>query len=78
MKRTKYYDKDIYKKDKLIKTIFVILITFLIGMYVGVAINYLELQEKDRKIREQCVKIDDLKEIIYQEELQDARTKSNK
>ena len=70
MKRTKYYDKDIYKKDKLIKTIFVILITFLIGMYAGVAINYLELKEKDSKIREQYVEIDDLKEIIYQEELQ--------
>ena len=70
MKRTKYYDKDIYKKDKLIKTIFVILITFLIGMYAGLAINYLELKEKDSKIREQYVEIDDLKEIIYQEELQ--------
>ena len=67
--KTKYYDKDIYKKDKLIKTIFVILITFLIGMYVGVAINYLELQEKDAKIREQCVEIDDLKEIVYQYKL---------
>ena len=76
MERTKYYDKDIYKKDKLIKTIFVILITFLVGMYVGVAINYLELQEKDSKIREQYVEIDSLKETIHQyelEELQDGR-----
>ena len=71
MRRTKYYDKDIYKKDKLIKTIFVILITFLIGMYVGVAINYLELQEKDSKIREQYVEIDSLKETIHQYELED-------
>lgn len=70
MKRTKYYDKDIYKKDKLIKTIFVILITFLIGMYVGVAINYLELREKDRKIREQYVEIDSLKETVYQYQLE--------
>lgn len=58
------------KKNKIIKTIFIVLITFLIGIYVGLAINYLELQEKDRKIREQYVEIDDLKEIIYQEELQ--------
>ena len=76
MERTKYYDKDIYKKDKLIKTIFVILITFLVGMYVGVAINYLELQEKDSKIREQYVEIDSLRETIHQyklEDLQDGR-----
>ena len=58
------------KKNKIIKTIFIVLITFLIGIYVGLAINYLELQEKDKKIREQYVEIDDLKEIIYQEELQ--------
>lgn len=70
MKRTKYYDKDIYKKDKLIKTIFVILITFLIGMYAGLAINYLELQEKDAKIREQYVEIDSLKETVYQYQLE--------
>ena len=69
MKRTKYYDKDIYKKDKLIKTLFVILITFLIGMYIGLAINYLELQEKDAKIRSLYVEIDSLKETIYQYQL---------
>ena len=71
MERTKYYDKDIYKKDKLIKTIFVILITFLVGMYVGVAINYLELQEKDSKIREQYVEIDSLRETVYQYQLKE-------
>ena len=71
MERTKYYDRDIYKKDKLIKTIFVILITFLVGMYVGVAINYLELQEKDVKIREQYVEIDSLRETVYQYQLEE-------
>lgn len=71
MERTKYYDKDIYKKDKLIKTIFVILITFLIGMYVGVVINYLELREKDSKIREQYVEIDSLRETVYQYQLKE-------
>ena len=70
---TKYYDKRIYEKDKKIKTFFVILITFLIGLYAGLAIHYLELQDKDRKIREQYVELDHLREIIYQEELQDGR-----
>lgn len=70
---TKYYDKRIYEKDKKIKTAFVILITFLIGMYVGVAINYLELQEKDSKIREQYVEIDSLKETIHQYELEELK-----
>ena len=68
---TKYYDKRIYEKDKKIKTAFIILITFLIGMYVGLAINYLELQEKDSKIREQYVEIDDLRETVYQYQLKE-------
>lgn len=71
--RTKYYDKDIYKKDKLIKTLFVILITFLIGMYTGLAINYLELQEKDAKIRSLYVEIDSLKETVYQYNLKEEK-----
>ena len=71
MKRTKYYDKEIYKKDKLIKTAFAILITFLVGMYAGLAINYLELQEKDNKIRKQYVEIDSLRETVYQYQLKE-------
>lgn len=71
--RTKYYDKDIYKKDKLIKTLFVILITFLIGMYTGLAINYLELQEKDAKIRSLYVEINDLEETVYQYKLENGK-----
>lgn len=70
---TKYYDKKIYEKDKKIKTFFVILITFLIGLYVGLAIHYLELQEKDRKIREQYVEIDSLRETIYKYELEEKK-----
>lgn len=73
MKRTKYYDKEIYRRDKLIKTLFIILITFLIGMYVGVAVNYLELQEKDAKIREQYVEIDSLRETVYQYKLENGK-----
>lgn len=70
---TKHYDKRIYEKDKKIKTAFVILITFLIGLYAGLAINYLELQEKDKKIREQYVEVDSLRETIYQYELEEMK-----
>lgn len=65
---TKYYDKKIYEKDKKIKTAFLVIIIFLIGMYAGLAIHYLELQEKDKQIREQYVEIDDLKEIIHRQQ----------
>ena len=39
MKKTKYYDKNFYKTEKKIKTAFIILVTFLIGLYIGLAIN---------------------------------------
>lgn len=68
MKKTKYFDRKIYEKDKKIKTAFLVLITFLIGIYVGLAINYLELQEKDAKIRNMYVQLDDLKEIIHRQQ----------
>lgn len=73
MKKTKYFDRRIYEKDKKIKIAFVILIVFLFGLYTGLAIHYLEIQDKDRKIREQYVEIDDLREIIHQEELQNGK-----
>ena len=65
MKKTKYFNKDIYETEKKIKTAFIILVVFLIGLYIGVAINYLELQNKEREIREYQVEIDSLKETIY-------------
>ena len=65
MKKTKYYDKNFYKTEKKIKTAFIILLTFLLGMYIGLAINYMELQNKEKQIREYQVEIDNLKEIIY-------------
>ena len=68
MKKTKYYDKRIYEKDKKIKTAFLVIIIFLFGLYVGLAINYLELQEKDAKIRNMYVQLDDLKEIIHKQQ----------
>ena len=68
MKKTKYFNKDIYEKETKIKAAFIILLTFLIGMYIGVAINYMELQNKEREIREYQVEIDNLKEVIYLKE----------
>ena len=65
MEKTKHFNKDIYETEKKIKTAFIILITFLIGMYIGLAINYMELQNKDKQIREYQVEIDSLKETVY-------------
>lgn len=69
--KTKYFDKKLYETEKNIKTAFIILITFLIGMYIGVAINYMELQNKERVIREYQVEIDNLKEVIYIKETEE-------
>ena len=71
MKKTKYYDKNVYKTEKKIKTAFLILVTFLIGLYIGVAINYMELQNKEREIREYHVEIDNLKAVIYIKETEE-------
>ena len=40
-------------------------------MYIGVAINYLELQNKDQQVREYQVEIDNLKEVIYLKETEE-------
>ena len=73
MKKTKYYDKNIYETEKKIKTAFIILVTFLLGMYIGLAINYMELQNKEREIREYQVEIDNLKEVIYLKETEELK-----
>ena len=65
MKKTKHFNKDIYETEKKIKTAFIILVMFLAGMYIGLAINYMELQNKEREIREYQVEIDSLKETVY-------------
>lgn len=64
-KKTKHFNKDIYETEKKIKTAFIILVMFLAGMYIGLAINYMELQNKEQKIREYQVEIDSLKETVY-------------
>ena len=64
MKKTKYFNKNIYETEKKIKTAFIILVTFLIGLYIGLAINYMELQNKEREIREYQVEIDSQKQTL--------------
>ena len=71
MKKTKHFNKNIYETEKKIKTAFIILVMFLAGMYIGLAINYMELQNKDKQIREYQVEIDNLKEVIYIKETED-------
>ena len=71
MKKTKHFNKGIYETEKKIKTAIIILIVFLLGLYIGVAINYMELQNKEREIREYQVEIDNLKEVIYIKETEE-------
>lgn len=71
MKKTKHFNKNIYETETKIKAAFIILLTFLIGMYIGLAINYMELQNKDKQIREYQVEIDSLKEVIYLKETEE-------
>ena len=72
MKKTKYFNSKIYETEKKIKTAFIILVTFLIGLYIGVAINYLEVRNKEQEIRSLQVEIDDknqsLDRIIQEKE----------
>ena len=42
-------------------------------MYIGVAINYMELQNKNQQIREYQVEIDNLKEVIYLKETEELK-----
>ena len=64
MKKTKHFNKNIYETEKKIKTAFIILLTFLIGMYIGLAINYMELQNKEKEIREYQVEVDSQKQTL--------------
>lgn len=69
--KTKYFDNKLYETEKNIKTAFIILVLFLLGMYIGLAINYMELQNKEREIREYQVEVDSLKEVIYLKETEE-------
>lgn len=71
MKKTKHFNKDIYETERKIKTAFIILLVFLLGLYIGIAINYMELQNKDQQIEEYQVEIDNLKEVIYLKEMEE-------
>lgn len=69
--KIKFYNSKLYETEKKIKTAFIILIIFLLGLYIGLAINYLELQDKDKQIREYQVEIDNFRETIYLMETED-------
>ena len=69
--KVKFFNSKIYETEKKIKTAIIILIVFLLGLYIGVAINYMELQNKEHEIREYQVEIDNLKEVIYIKETEE-------
>ena len=64
MQKTKHFNKDIYETENKIKTALIILVMFLAGMYIGLAINYMELQNKEQEIREYQVEVDSKDEVI--------------
>lgn len=65
MQKTKYYNKETYEIETKIKEVFVILIVFILGLFTGLLVNNLELQNKEKEIRECQVEIDSLKESIH-------------
>ena len=65
MQKTKYYNKELYEIENKIKTALIILIIFILGLFTGLLVNNLELQNKEKEIREYQVEIDSLKESIY-------------
>ena len=64
MKKTKYFNKNMYETENKIKTAFIILVMFLLGLFIGVAINYMELQNKEQQIREYQVEVDSQKQTL--------------
>ena len=65
MQKTKYYNKELCEIENKIKTAFVILTIFILGLFTGLLVNNLELQNKEKEIRECQVEIDSLKESIH-------------
>ena len=51
MQKTKYYNKELYEIENKIKTAFVILIVFILGLFTGLLVNNLELKNKEKEIR---------------------------
>ena len=65
MQKTKHYNKETYETETKIKEAFVILIIFILGLFTGLLVNNLELQNKEEQINKQEVEIDSLKESIH-------------
>lgn len=65
MQKTKHYNKETYEIETKIKEAFIILIVFILGLFIGLLVNNLELQNKEKQINKQEVEIDSLKESIH-------------
>lgn len=65
MQKTKHYNKETYEIETKIKEAFIILIVFILGLFIGLLVNKLELQNKEKEIRKYQVEIDSLKESIH-------------
>lgn len=62
--KTKYFDSKIYKTEQNMKNTIIIIITFLLGIYIGLLINYSNLQQKEKEKNELEVQLDDKNEVI--------------
>lgn len=62
--KTKHFNKTIYETEQKIKTSFIILLVFLIGLYVGVAINYLQIEKDKKEIEKLKIELNDRNETI--------------
>lgn len=65
----KFYDRELAKTEERIKSIVWVLFLFIIGFVVGYYTGSMELQKMQRKIDEQYVEIDSLKETIHMYEV---------
>lgn len=65
MQKTKHYNKETYEIETKIKEAFGNFIVFILGLFIGLLVNNLELKNKEKEIREYQVEIDSLKESIH-------------
>lgn len=61
----KFYNKDLYQKEKFIKAILTILLSFLVGFTAGCIALYDRLQEKEQIIVNQSIELESLRETVW-------------
>lgn len=61
----KYYDKDLYEKENILKTTLLIIVIFLIGFAVGCIALCDQLQEKEQTIINQSIELESLRETVW-------------